>query len=334
MAAQRQFIQSNQTRGLRLVQSLNIPADNQAFQIDLPRGPAIEYAVVRVTGSITNTVAWAGGNRNNGPYHYLRNAQWVINNNVVLDNVSGIQTTMTYFTRRNVPTAANPATGVGATTFTASWIFDRTLLDMMRPKDSMLKTDIGVSQNQLKLQFGAIADMFQPGAGAATYTSVTASVFVGDYQEARDSSGNTPAPLYYVKRNGFRQAFSAASAGQQIKLNTGNRLRSVSIVPRNATTGEPDAALITRIGLQRAGDQRVNMTYADLMALNATQYGTALANTGQAVIDLANPGNLGARYSEFWPIPSNADTFLIVDTSAACIIDLVTLEGVDLRRAA
>jgi hypothetical protein len=36
------------------------------------------------------------------------------------------------------------------------------------------------------------------------------------------------------------------------------------------------------------------------------------------------------RYSEFWPIPSSADTFLLVDTSGPCVLEISTIEGVDL----
>jgi hypothetical protein len=325
----RKAIASNQTRGFRLVNTYAITADNQQVTVDLPRGPHMEACLVRISGSINVGTLFAGGVRALAPYYMLRRADWVLNSNVTMDSVSGPQLYQTYITRRNYPASTAPSAAAGATTFDATFIFDRVLMDMMRPKDSMLKTDVGISNNQLRLQLGALSDMYGVGAGAATYTSVSMSVHVIDYQESRDSNGNTPAPLYYVKRNGILVGLTASGAGQQIKLNTGNRLRAVSIRVLNATTREPDTTILTRLRIQRAGDTRCDVLSNELVRLNQLAYGVSLASA-QYVVDFANTGQLGVRYSEFWPIPSSADTFMLVDTSAASIIEMATIEGVDL----
>lgn len=326
--ATRKYLSSNQTRGYRLVNTYAVNQDNQQVVVDLPRGPHIESCIVRISGTINITTAFTAV-RANAAYRFLRRGDWVINSNVTLDSVSGTQLAQLYVTRRNYPPSNNPVSaGLGAQTFDASFIFDRALMDMMRPKDSLLKTDVGVSNNQLRLQLGAISDMFT-GAGVATYTAVTMSVSVVDYQEARDGSGNTPSPTYYIKRNGLTLALPAAGNGQQIKLNTGNRLRIASMIVRDAATQEPNLAFLSRVRVQRAGDTRVDMLSLELLRLNQATYGVPML-TGQVVVDFANNGQLGCRYTEFWPIPSSADTYLLVDTTAACIIELSTLEGVDL----
>lgn len=328
--ARNNIIMSNQTRGARVVKTFNITQDNQQENVDLPRGPHLELCLVRVAGTINNTVAWAGGVRSIAPFRFLRRANWMLNSNVTLDSVSGTQLAqLQTVTRRASPTLTLPAAALGATSFDVTFLFDRTLMDMMRPKDSALKTDVGISNNQLQLQFGALADMFGAGAGSATYTAVTCTVAVIDYQEARDKDGNTPSPLYYVKRNGLEIPIAAAGNGIQVKLNTGNRLRMASMRVLNATTNEPDISLLSRIQIQRAGDTRVNMLATELRRLNEATYGNSLL-TGQVLWDFADVGSLGMRYSEFWPIPSSADTFLLVDTTAAVKLDMVTLEGVDL----
>lgn len=327
--ATRKAVASNQTRGFRQVDSRSVTQDGSQFTIDLPRGPHIEAAIIRIGGTITNSVAWAGGARSIAPYQFLRRADWVLNSNVTLDSVSGPMLFQLYCTRRAYPASTTPATGIGATTFEATYILDRALMDMMRPKDSMLKTDVGVSANQLRLQLGNIADMFGSGAGASAYTAVTCTTSVIDYQEARDQAGNTPSPLYYIKRNGQRVTLAAAGTNQQVKISTGNRLRMISVRVLNATTGEPDITLLSRVRVVRAGDTRVDMPVTDLLRVNSAAYGVALA-TGQVVVDFANTGQLGVRYSEFWPIPSNADTFVAFDTTAACIVEIATIEGVDL----
>lgn len=322
------FVGSNQTRGYRQIGNYALSQDLTQVTVDLPRGPHIESAIVRVAGSANITVA-ATAVRNDAAARFLRRVDWALNSNVTLDSVSGHQLKQQYITRRNVPTNLNPAGfGISVQPFVAYHILDRAIMDMMRPKDSMLKTDVGVSNNQLRLQFGALSDMFT-GTPTIGYTNVSASVYVADYQEARDGSGDTPSPAWYAKRAGNFVSLAGAGNGQQIKLNTGNRLRFVSIRVLDATTQEPNAALVTRIRVQRAGDTRVDMVANDLLGLNQAAYGNILM-TGQYVVDFANNGQLGVRYSEFWPIPSSADTFLLVDTTAACIIEISTLEGVDL----
>lgn len=326
-----QFIPSNQTRGMRLVNSTLINQDNQQVNIDLPRGPHIESCIVRVAGSFAIGTLFAGGVRNGAAYKFLKSGQWVLNSNVTMDSVSGIQLAQTYVTRRNIPLLSNPAAAtVGAQSFDVSFIFDRALMDMMRSKDSMLKTDTGVSNNQMRLQLGALSDMFGFGAGAATYTNVVCTTTILDYQEQKGANGDTPKPAFYIKRNGSTTTLASAGAGQQIKINTGNRLRSVSFIVRDATTGEPNPALISRVRIARAGDTRIDTLSTELQRLNQAAYGQALL-TGQFVWDFAYTGQLaGVRYSEFWPIPSSADTYLYLDVVGPCIIDMATIEGVDL----
>jgi len=323
------FVASNQTRGKRFIGSYPLTQDGQQITVDIPRGPHIESVLVRVAGSANITTTFASV-RSNAVYRFLRKADWVQNSNATLDSVSGTQLAQLYFTRRNLPLQTVPAGfGISVQPFEASYIFDRSLQDMMRPKDSMQKTDFGLSNNQMRLQFGNLSDMFT-GAGVASYTNVTASVSVIDYQEAQDENGNTPSPNFYVKRNGFQVAIAAAANGQQVKLSTGNRLRAVSIRVLDATTLEPNIALLSRVRVKRAGDTRVDMPTTDLLRMNQADYGIALL-TGQVVVDFAYDGALtGVFYSEFWPIPTSADTFLEVDTTAACVLEIATLEGVDL----
>lgn len=331
--AARNYVASNQTRGMRLINTYAINQDNQQIVVDLPRGPHIETCIVRISGTFAITTAFTGI-RVNAAYRFLRRADWVINSNVTLDSVSGTQLLQCYVVRRNYPAGSLPSNVIvgGGYSFDASFVFDRILPDMIRPKDSMLKTDVGISNNQLRVQLGALSDMFI-GAGAATYTAVTMSVSVIDYQESRDSNGNTPSPSFYVKRNGLTLTLPAAGAGQQVKLNTGNRLRLVSIIVRDSVTNEPNLALVSRIRIQRAGDTRVDMLTNELQRLNQVSVGLGGGGgtvVGQVFVDFASNGQLGIKYSEFWPIPSSADTFLLVDTTGPCTIELVTIEGVDL----
>ena len=325
-------IRSNQTRGFRVIQTVPVTADGQVFTIDLPRGPHLERVCLRVSGTFAITTTFTAV-RAAAAYRYLKRCDFVLNSNVTMDSVSGTQLAQLYVTLRNNPTSTNPSGfGVAAgLTFDAAYYFDRAGLDMVRPKDSMLKTDVGVANLQLRITLGNLSDMFT-GAGVATYTSVSLTVSVMDYQEQRAADGSTPSPKFYLKRNGLTQTFAGAATGQLVKLNTGNRLRIVSLIARDGTTFEPNIALISRFGLKRAGDQRVDMPVTDLLRLNSTQYdiGNGLL-AGQVLFDFAHSGqSVGCRYSEFWPVPSSADTFLVVDVTGACQLEIATLEGVDL----
>lgn len=326
--AARRSIPSNQTRGFRLVSTLPWTQDGQQFNVDLPRGPHIESVAVRVSGTVNVTVAGAAV-RSGAAYKLIRSLSWLLNSNVTLDSLSGIQLAQLYITRRQSPVLTNPSGfAIAAYAVDATFIIDRCLMDMGRPKDSMLKTDVGVANNQLRLQMGNLTDMFT-GAPTVTYTAMTVAVSVVDYQEAKNQAGQTPSPLYYIKRNGLTFQATGAGNGLQQKLNTGNRLRLVSGIVRDAATGEPNLALLTKVSLSRAGDSRVDITTPELVRLNQAAYGIALL-PGQFVIDFANNGQLGCKYSEFWPIPSSADTNLKFDVTAACTIEMATIEGVDI----
>lgn len=340
MPATRKPIPSNQTRGMRLVQSVPVTADNAQFTFDIPRGPAIESVVLRYSGTFAITTVYTAV-RNIAAYRLFKNVNFVINSNVTLDNVSGPQLAQLYPTRRNYPTLINPSgfTVAGGYSFDATLFLDRALMDMVKSKESLLKTDVGLANVQLRIQLGALSDLFT-GAGVATYTACQLNMSVIDYQEQRDSNGNTPSPLWYVKRNGQNFPISGAVQGNQLKMNTGNRLRIVSVRVLDPTTLEPNIALLSRFGIKRAGDQRVDVTVTDLLRLNSATYGLSSSTgqggllTGQVLWDFANVGQLvGCKYSEFWPIPSSADTFLVVDTTGACNLEVVTLEGVDITGA-
>lgn len=326
-------IKSNQTRGMRVVQSVPVLADNSQFTFDVPRGPAIESIILRFFGTFAITTLFTAV-RNIAAYRLFKNVNFVINSNVTLDNVSGTQLAQLYVTRRSYPTLVNPSgfTVAGGYSFDASLFLDRALMDMVKSKESILKTDIGLANVQLRIQLGALSDMFT-GAGVTTYTACTLNMSVMDYQEQKDSKGDTPSPLWYVKRNGQNFPISGAVQGNQLKLNTGNRLRIVSLRVLDPTTFEPNIALLTRFGIKRAGDQRVDVQTTDLVRLNQATYGAGSGAllTGQVLWDFANIGQLvGMKYSEFWPIPSSADTFLVVDTTGATNLEVVTLEGVDI----
>ena len=327
-------IKSNQVRGLRLITSVPVLADNSQFTIDIPRGPAVETVGIHLFGTISLSVTGTA-TRNAAAYRMLSKCDFVLNSNVTFDSISGQQLAALYFTRRNLPLITNPAFGVGATSFDVTFLFDRVGLDMVRPKDCVLKTDVGVANLQLRIQLGALSSMYT-GAPTYTYTTVTMEVFVIDYQEQKAADGTTPTPKFYLKRTGQTQAIGGASTQNQYKLNTGNRLRAVSVRTLVPATGEPSTAaapLMTRFGIKRAGDQRVDISASALAVLNSSQYDASASGlmTGQYVWDFANVGQTnGSRYSEFWPIPSSADTFLVIDVNAATTLDIAVMEGVDL----
>jgi hypothetical protein len=347
-------IYSNQVRGMRRIFTAPVTADLQQFQVDLPRGPANEAAIVVVNGNSNNTSAFTSV-RAGAAAKYVRRVDWVLNGNITLDSISGYGAwLLDSFQRKRICPITDPTVGVGTPAFRAVIPLWRVDPGFTRPKDSVLKTDENVTSNQLRIQLGALSDMFVVGTGVANYSAVTVtlSVYVIDYQEAVDKSGRTPIPLYYWKKTEQILNLNATGNGLPFRVNTGNRLRGFILLPQDSTNAEPSTAVLTRVRLQRSGDTRVDLTsesyqVQSLISIiqtasspNAPAAGDIVANptdsTGMAPIwiDLANPtGAFVARYSECWPVPSNADVQLLLDVATVGTARLLTIEGVDLYPA-
>lgn len=350
-------IYSNQVRGMRRIFTQGIVNDLTQLQVDLPRGPANEAAIVVVNGNVNITTLFTS-TRAAAAAKYVRRCDWVLNGNITLDSASGYGLwLLDSFQRKRTFPITDPTPGVGTPAFRAAIPMWRVDPGFTRPKDSVLKTDENVTSNQLRIQLGALSDMFI-GAGVANYTAVTvtASVYVIDYQEAADKSGRTPIPLYYWKKTEQILNLSATGNGLNFRVNTGNRLRGFVLLQQDSTNAEPTAALLTRVRLQRSGDTRIDLTtecyevqsLASMIGVfNSVNAPTGAANAGDQFanavdsvnptpsqpiwIDLANPtGAFVARYSECWPVPSNADVQLLLDVAATGTARLLTIEGVDL----
>jgi len=328
-------IGSNQVRGWRRVQQVALTADNQTFQVDLPRGPAIEESMIIVDGTINVSVAFTTV-RGLAPSHYLRRVDWRLNGNITLDALSGVGAYLASgITSRNIDGLTAPASaGTGAKTIRGIWRLPRIFQDMFRPKDSVLKTDENVTTNQLVIQWGQLADFFT-GAGTATYTALTMYVMIRDYQEEADNKGFTPRPLYYWKRSEQILAFAATGNNQPFRVNTGNRLRL--LLCRFETAGEGADNIITGARILRSGDTRMDLpqpVWQEESRLSGFNFIGAMSGfPGIYVADFGNPGMMGARYSECWPVPSNADVQMLFDVAtASTAVRIVTIEGVDLQQ--
>jgi hypothetical protein len=330
-------IKSNQIRGFRRIYTSAILQDNQQFQIDVPRGAAIESAIIELVGSANITAAFTSV-RSAGAAKYLRRVDWVANGNITLDSVSGYGAFLCaqYIRKAQIP-ITNPTVGIGTPAFRACIPLDRVFSDHARPKDSLLKTDENMTSLQLRVQVGALSDMFVVGTGAANYSgqTVTINVWVQDYQETPDANGRTPIPLYYRKTTEQLLQFTGSGSSIPFRINTGNRLRGVLLVPQDNTNSEPSVALVTRARIIRSGDTRFDLAQFDLQALGVLAYDLNAADSSlqsTVWIDFANPdarqGNV--KYSEFWPVPSNADVQLQLDVSAAGSCRMIMVEGVDL----
>jgi hypothetical protein len=328
-------IPSNQVRGFRMVDQRTLTADNQQFVIDLPRGPAIERVVMDIRGTINNSVAWTAV-RTLAPLHLFKRIDWVLNGNITLHSASGIGTYLANgLLNRAYPKLVPPAgAGTGAQTIGATIFLDRISPDMVRPKDAVLKTDEGVTQNQLRVTMGAIGD-FYTGSGTSAYTTVTVTTYTQDYQEAPDQTGRTPDPLYYLKFSEQQVVYSATGTNQITRISTGNRLRALAI--RQEISGDGSDSNISFVRLIRGGDTRISVPVNVLQSLNevAQLAAPSIRPAGAYYLDLGNPGMWAARYSEMWPLPSNADVQMISDVAVAPVtLRIMQIEGIDLQRAA
>lgn len=339
-------IPSNQIRGYRKVYTQGVTADNLSVQIDLPRGPALEGAIVVVSGSFNLGTAGTGV-RVAGATKYVTRIDWVLNGNITLDSMTGFGYYIAdlAFGHGETP-IVNPTNTTGAQTFTAVIPLFRVLADMARPKDSVLKTDSNVTTNQLRVQLGQLVSMYYGGTPAATYTSVSINVYVVDYQETPDANGNTPIPLYYWKRTEQLLSTQSTGTGLPFRINTGNRLRGLVLVPQDNTNSEPVSygTNITRVRVVRSGDTRIDLDTAGFAAISSyanpssgigaqSDATTGFGALGATVIDFANSASLfkTTKYSECWPVPSNSDVQLQLDVATIGSVRMITVEGVDLQ---
>lgn len=329
-------VPSNQVRGFRRVQQVTLTQDNQQFQFDLPRGAAIEEMAVTIDGTFNVTTLYTSV-RQVAPTQLIRRLDWRLNGNITLDSISGLGAYICHAAIQRIGDVLTPpgSAAVGLKTIRATMRLPRILVDMFRPKDSVLKTDENVTANQIQIQLGALSDMFV-GAGVSAYTgTLTLSVWIRDYQEQADDKGQTPRPIYYWKRSEQIINFSAAGNNITTRVNTGNRLRLILLRFENAGEGANNILSIAR--LLRGGDTRIDLTQVQLQeqarSISASFSSANADFTGVVGIDFANPGMFGARYSECWPVPSNADVQLSTDILvAATTMRMITLEGVDLQR--
>ena len=339
-------IPSNQIRGYRKVFTQGITADNFSAQVDLPRGPALEAAIVIVSGTFSIGTAYTS-TRVAGAAKYVTRVDWVLNGNITLDSMTGFgfYAADLAFGHGETP-IVNPGFSTGAQSFTAVIPMFRVLADMARPKDSVLKTDSNITTNQLRVQLGTLAQMFVGAGGTNTYTSVVLNVYVVDYQETPDANGNTPIPLYYWKRTEQLLSTQSTGTGLPFRINTGNRLRGLVLIPQDNTNSEPVnyGTNITRVRVVRSGDTRYDLDTAGFAAISSyanpssgigaqTDATTGFGALGAIVIDFANSASLfkTTKYSECWPVPSNSDVQLQLDVAAIGSVRMLTIEGVDLQ---
>lgn len=341
MPAPQGRILSNQVRGWRRQKTATLIADNTQDTVDLPRGPAIEEGIVTVDGTFNVTTLYTAV-RNLAPLQFFRRIDWRLNGSVTLDSISGVGSYMsTGWTTRFTDALTPPGSAaVGLKTIRASCRLSRVLVDMIRPKDSVLKTDEKVTSNQLVIQFGQLSDMFT-GAGVSAYTgTLNYSIWIRDYQEAADANGKTPIPLFYVKRSEQVVNIIATGGNQVVRLNTGNRLRGFIFRLENA--GEGADNILNSLRVVRSGDTRLDLDdvmLAEQLHVNSPSFqeivGTVGIGAGIRIVDFGNPGMYGSRYSEWWPVPSNADVQAVFDIAVAPIaIRIVQLEGVDMQAGA
>jgi hypothetical protein len=336
-------IPSNQIRGYRKVFTAPITADNQSFQIDLPRGPALEGAFVVCQGSVT---IGAGGTavRVDAASKLVQRVDWVLNGNITLDSATGygLHQIDTGINHGETP-GLNPS-GFAASTYPVQSVIPlfRVFSDMARPKDSVLKTDANITTNQLRVQMASIQNMFIGTLASAVYVAgFTINVYVVDYQETPDANGNTPVPLYYWKKTEQLLSLQSTGTGLPFRINTGNRLRAVILIPQDNINSEPTTfgTTVSRVRIVRSGDTRYDLDANGFSVISgyanaSSQIGqTADTSNANIVIDFANSCSLfrTTKYAECWPVPSNSDVQLQLDVASIGSCRMLTIEGVDLQ---
>jgi hypothetical protein len=307
--------------------------ENGQISLDAPRGYDYESIFFRLYGQVNVTTAFAGGVRAEAPVQLIKRIELVADGKNTIASVPFVLLNRgNPFRRGNIGSLTPPsAASIAAYQVEATGALDQAQIDGIRSKDSNLRTS-GMSLLQIRFTFGAVADIFQPGAGVGTLTNMYVDVYTSEMIELPDAQGNITKPLYLVKRAYQDIAFTTSNANMQVILPVGNILRGVVIrAEGSGVAGEPSNAVLNNVQLASGVDVRLNLPAADLQAMNKLDYDIASWPAGIYVADLMTQGGYNTQASEGWDLTNASEAKLILDVTGGANTKL-TIETIELIR--
>jgi hypothetical protein len=326
---------SKQFRIKRTYSSIPVVAGGFAT-IDLPRGYDYESLYMRITGSVQVTAA-ATSVRAEAPCQVVSRVEVIADGRNTLYSAPFWFSAFGSYDRAGAlaqgARVTTPPSGAGIATYAVEAVgtIDFCNIDGERTKDSNFRTD-GLQLFQLRLTFGNAIDMFVPGAGAATYTTMAVEITTTETVELPDAQGARTSPVALKKVSYQEIAVPTTNANQEVRLPAGNMIKSVVIrTEGGATAGEPGANVLNNLQVFSGVDVRHNVKSNSIRALNNADYGYILP--GYYIVDLARNGNTTSHLSELWDVSNQAEPKVSLDITggAAVKAQVVTTEFLALQ---
>ena len=304
--------------------------DNARLVFDLPRDADYKSLIIRFYGTTTMTVAGTAV-RAEAPLQLVKFISLKANGSDLLDGMSGILSHRSGMMRRGqlpplTPQAAATAT---AQAFAGFIVLDRTVIDGIREKDGQFPSR-GLSTFQLEIQMD-VATACLTGAPTGTITAGTCEVVAVQSFESVGADGRMTLPRVVSKRTQSNYPLTATNANFQIRLNTGALTRGLLLRSYGSVTaGEPSDAVVNNVKIVQGNSVLMDLPWATLRAMNATDLDVTSIPTGFAMVDFMNVGAPSGKLSDCLDMRSGAEVWLVLDVTGAAnnAVDVATLEYV------
>jgi hypothetical protein len=324
-----------QYRIQRKVASIPIVAGGFGLQ-DLPRSYDYEALFFRISASVQVTVA-ATTVRAEAPTQIVPRVEVVSDGKNTLLSAPFWAISLANVWRDIIFSGARvttPPSAVGVATYAveAIGVHDFMTVDGTRPKDSNFRTS-ALSMFQTRLTFGQAGDVFVGGTVNFTGTNVV-DVFTAEIVELPATDGSYSLPIALKKVSFFSQAFTVSNANAEMRLPSGNLVKSVVVRTDGGTTAGEPSTQINNLKLQSGVDVRMDLSGAMLRAKNNADFGGTILS-GYYIGEVTSKGPARINLSDLWDVTGQAEPKVVLDITGGANVTAtaVVTEYILARRA-
>lgn len=275
--------------------------------IDLPIGLDIESLQLYLAGSITLSGATAPtGVRTEGLAKLFKRIE-ILFNGETIHTYNGELLTHGNFAREGGVIKTNPGITIAVQPCEIVAFLDFSHIRGIRPKDSNLRTK-GARQFQLKITWGAMADIFT-GTGWVATPALNLATLVRSTKEVGDNEGQSVAPEV---RRITRMVEKVYAANTQDRIPLDPQMLYRGIVIRCESSGELSAGVLNSVRVQLGNEIIYDATASQIVDMNIQDNGFNLAG-GYYFIDFAPCSGGLAKLSDFLDLHGHDDAYIILD---------------------
>lgn len=284
--------------------------ENGAETFNLDPQYDIESVLVVISGDITLTTA-ATAVRGLAPSQLITRMELYSDGSKTHEETNGALAAFANFERGMRRNVTQPAVGIATHPVRCSFRLDRSTYDGMRPRDSALHTSKRyMSLLQLRLSYGALADMFDIGPGVISGHTLQVQVFQIENQELERADSLEARMLRTCSLQEI--VVDSSNSNLQMTLPVGNLMRGVKLITLDENMELSDD-IVTNVKFKRGTDVRIDFPFVDLRGENADDYRIPEATRleGVCYVDLIPDGRLNRLY----PLNNASSAHLVMDVT-------------------